>query len=48
VATYRELVDQAGVPSGYLPKQKPGLCSVVDGLLSCLQPAKPGPLAPLD
>jgi beta-glucosidase len=48
VATYRELVAGAGVPSGYLPRQKPGLCSFVDGLLSCLFPAKTGPLAPLD
>jgi len=48
VPTVRELVANHGVPTGYLPKQQPGLCSVVDGLHSCLTPAKHGPLAPLD
>ncbi|RZQ66041.1 family 1 glycosylhydrolase [Amycolatopsis suaedae] len=47
VATFRELVDGGGVTAGYRPKQDPGLCSVVDGLHSCLHPARLGPVAPL-
>ncbi|TDV44944.1 family 1 glycosylhydrolase [Actinophytocola oryzae] len=48
VATYRSLIADHGVPNGYLPVGPPAVCSVVDGLDSCLFPARyPGPLAPL-
>lgn len=47
VQSYRDLIDDGGVPDGYQPAQPPGLCSLVDGLRSCLHPARPGPLAPL-
>lgn len=48
VTTYRQLIDGHGVPAGYTPVRPPGFCSVVDGLGSCLDPARyPGPLAPL-
>lgn len=48
VAAYRALVAGDGVPAGYLPVKPPAVCSVVDGLDSCLRPAPyPGPLAPL-
>ena len=49
VATYRDLIAGHGVPAGYRPVKPPAVCSVVDGLASCLSPAKyPGPLAPLE
>ncbi|GAB3155949.1 family 1 glycosylhydrolase [Amycolatopsis stemonae] len=48
VATYRQLIDGHGVPAGFTPVRPPGFCSVVDGLGSCLDPARyPGPVAPL-
>jgi beta-glucosidase len=48
VAAYRQLIANHGVPAGYTPVRPPGFCSVVDGLSSCLDPARyPGPLAPL-
>jgi beta-glucosidase len=48
VAAYRGLVDGGGVPADYRPVKPPAVCSVVDGLDSCLRPAPyPGPLAPL-
>jgi beta-glucosidase len=48
VAAYRSLVDGDGVPSGYRPVKAPAVCSLVDGLDSCLRPAPyPGALAPL-
>jgi beta-glucosidase len=48
VAAYRSLVDGDGVPPGYRPVKAPAVCSLVDGLDSCLRPAPyPGPLAPL-
>jgi beta-glucosidase len=48
VAAYRQLIAGHGVPAGYTPVRSPGFCSVVDGLSSCLDPARyPGPLAPL-
>jgi len=47
VATYRNLIAHHGVPDGYTPVRPPGFCSLVDGLSSCLDPAHPGPLAPL-
>lgn len=48
VAAYRSLVDGGGVPAGYRPVKAPAVCSVVDGLDSCLRPAPyPGPLASL-
>jgi beta-glucosidase len=48
VAAYRSLAAGGGVPSGYRPVKAPAVCSLVDGLDSCLRPAPyPGPLAPL-
>ncbi|MEV6878624.1 family 1 glycosylhydrolase [Amycolatopsis sp. NPDC051128] len=48
VAAYRQLIAGHGVPAGYTPVRPPGFCSVVDGLSSCLDPARyPGPLVPL-
>ena len=49
VAAYRALIEGGGVPDGYLPVKAPAVCSLVDGLDSCLRPAPyPGRLAPLD
>lgn len=48
VATYRDLIARDGVPSGYLPVQRPSFCSFVSGFDGCLNPARyPGPVAPL-
>ncbi len=48
VPAYQGLVTAGGVPRGYRLKRGPGLCSLVDGLNSCLNPAKvDGPLAPM-
>ncbi|MFD2474283.1 family 1 glycosylhydrolase [Amycolatopsis silviterrae] len=49
VAAYRDLIRDGGVPAGYLPVAHPATCSLVDGLNSCLFPARyPGPVAPLN
>lgn len=49
VATYRSVISNHGVPSGYTPVKPPAVCSLVDGLSSCFDPARyPGPLASLD
>jgi beta-glucosidase len=36
VATYRSIITSRGVPSGYVPKRKPGWCSVEDPVATCL------------
>ncbi|GGV19516.1 putative glycosyl hydrolase (beta-glucosidase) [Actinomadura cremea] len=42
VPTYRSLIAQRGVPSGYVPVRKPGWCSIGDPLGSCFgTPATP-------
>jgi len=38
VAAYREITRAGGVPADYLPTRDPHLCSLVDGLASCLEP----------
>lgn len=48
VPAYQALVTAGGVPQGFRLKRGPGTCSLVDGLNSCLNPAKvDGPLMPL-
>ncbi|MQY04517.1 family 1 glycosylhydrolase [Actinomadura macrotermitis] len=45
VAAYRSIIANRGVPSGYVPKQRPGWCSVEDPVATCLArpPAPPAP-----
>ncbi|WP_280489931.1 family 1 glycosylhydrolase [Nocardia farcinica] len=38
VAAYREITASGGVPADYRPTRDPKLCSLVDGLSSCLDP----------
>jgi beta-glucosidase len=36
VAAYRSVIASRGVPSGYVPKRKPGWCSIEDPVATCL------------
>ncbi|SLJ83067.1 Uncharacterised protein [Mycobacteroides abscessus subsp. abscessus] len=38
MAAYREITASGGVPADYRPTRDPKLCSLVDGLSSCLEP----------
>ncbi|MGF6888643.1 beta-glucosidase [Nocardia sp. GAS34] len=40
VAAYRAIIARNGVPADYTPSRPPTWCSLVDGLDSCLNPAK--------
>ncbi|WP_130348633.1 family 1 glycosylhydrolase [Herbihabitans rhizosphaerae] len=48
VAAFTAITGRGGVPDGYRIERQPGLCSLVDTLISCLAPARVnGPLAEL-
>ncbi|MGI5166724.1 glycoside hydrolase family 1 protein [Spirillospora sp. CA-253888] len=36
VPAYRQIIANAGVPKGYVPKRKPGWCSIEDPVATCL------------
>ncbi|MEU5876519.1 family 1 glycosylhydrolase [Spirillospora sp. NPDC047279] len=45
VATYRQIIADRGVPSGYVPKRRPGWCSWEDPIATCFGtiPTPPAP-----
>ncbi|MBW8485209.1 family 1 glycosylhydrolase [Actinomadura parmotrematis] len=48
VAAYRSIIAARGVPSGYVPKRRPGWCSIEDPVATCLgtTPTPPAAYAP--